>query len=154
MNVFDDTWDDTPYPTPEGWEQRTKGLLPRGARLAMRLYELPAAQTQAPYHFHHGSEEALVVLAGRPTLRTPEGERELAPGDVVFFPTGADGAHQVVNHADEPARYLFAASHAYPEVVEYPDSGKLAALSPLGPLWSMHRRTEAVDYFDGEQPQA
>jgi uncharacterized cupin superfamily protein len=152
MNVFADDWDETPYPTPPGWEQRTKALLPPGRALGLRLYELPPGQTQVLYHFHHGNEEALVVLRGRPTVRTPDGERELAPGDVVFFPTGPDGAHQVLNRADEPARYLLAASHVSPEVVEYPDSGKVLALSRLGPLWTMHRRSDAVDYFEGEQP--
>ncbi|HET7573150.1 MAG TPA: cupin domain-containing protein [Gaiellaceae bacterium] len=154
MNVFDDVWDEAPYPTPPGWEQRTKALLPRGGRLGMRLYELPPGQTQVVYHFHHGNDEAVVVLQGRPTVRTPEGERELEPGEVVFFPTGPDGAHQLFNRSDEPARYLIAASHVSPEVVEYPDSGKVLALSQVGPLWTMHRRADAVDYFDGEEPRA
>jgi uncharacterized cupin superfamily protein len=154
MNVFDDAWDETPYPTPPGWEQRTKALLPSGQTLGMRLYELPPGQTQALYHFHHGNEEAVVVLSGAPTLRTPEGERALAPGDVMFFPSGPEGAHQLYNERNGPARYLIAASHVSPEVVEYPDSGKVLALSRLGPLWTMHRREDAVDYFDGEQPRA
>jgi uncharacterized cupin superfamily protein len=153
MNVLDDEWDETPYPTPPGWEQRTKALLPSGGSLGMRLYELPPGQTQVLYHFHHGNEEAVVVLRGRPTVRTPEGERVLGPGDVVHFPHGAEGAHQLFNEGDEPARYLFAASHVSPEVVEYPDSGKVLALSRLG-LWTMHRREDAVDYFDGEQPRS
>ena len=154
MNVFDDAWDETPYPTPPGWEQRTKALLPSGNTLGMRLYELPPAQTQVLYHFHHGNDEAVVVLSGTPTVRTPEGERVLAPGDVVFFPHGPEGTHQLYNEADEPARYLIAASHVSPEVVEYPDSGKLLALSRSGPLWTMHRREDAVDYFDREHPRA
>jgi uncharacterized cupin superfamily protein len=153
VNVFDEEWDETPYPTPPGWEQRTKALVPRGHALGMRLYELPPGQTQVLYHFHHGNEEAVVVLRGQPTVRTPAGERVLEPGEVVFFPSGPDGAHQLFNAGDEPARYLIAANHASPEVVEYPDSGKVLALSKLGPLWSMHRRDDAVDYFDGEEPQ-
>lgn len=48
--------------------------------LAMSVYELLPGQTQCPYHFHHGNDELLVVLRGTPTLRTPEGERELRPG--------------------------------------------------------------------------
>ncbi len=151
MNVFDEEWDETPYPTPSGWEQRTKALVPRGHALGIRLYELPPGQTQVLYHFHHGNEEAVVVLRGQPSVRTPAGERVLEPGEVVFFPSGPDGAHQLFNAGDEPARYLIAANHASPEVVEYPDSGKVLALSKLGPLWSMHRRDDAVDYFDGEE---
>jgi uncharacterized cupin superfamily protein len=154
MNVFDDDWDETPYPTPPGWEQRTRALLPPGHGLGMRLYELPPGQTQVLYHFHHGNEEAVVVLSGTPTVRTPQGERPLVAGDVVFFAAGPDGAHQLYNASDEPARYLIAASHVSPEVVEYPDSGKVLALSRVGPLWSMHRRDAAVDYFDGERPRA
>ena len=153
MNVFDEEWDETPYPTPPGWEQRTKALLPPGHALGMRLYELPPRQTQVLYHFHHGNEEAVLVLRGQPTVRTPAGERVLEPGEVVFFPAGPDGAHQLFNASDEPARYLIAAHHASPEVVEYPDSGKVLALSKLGPLWSMHRRADTVDYFDGEEPR-
>lgn len=151
MNVFDEEWDETPYPTPSGWEQRTKALVPRGHALGIRLYELPPGQTQVLYHFHHGNDEAVVVLRGQPSVRTPAGERVLEPGEVVFFPSGPDGAHQLFNGGDEPARYLIAANHASPEVVEYPDSGKVLALSKLGPLWSMHRRDDAVDYFDGEE---
>jgi uncharacterized cupin superfamily protein len=150
VNVYDGEWDETPYPTPPGWEQRTKGLLPAARDLGLRLYELPPGQQQVAYHFHHGNEEAVVVLRGTPTVRTPEGERELAAGDVVFFPKGPDGAHQMLNRSEEPALYLIAASHASPEVVEYPDSGKVLALSRLGPLWTMHRRADAVDYFEGE----
>ena len=41
------------------------------------------------------------MLAGRPTLRTPEGERELAPFDAAFFPIGPDGAHQIRNDTAE-----------------------------------------------------
>jgi len=154
MNVYDEQWKPTPYPTPPGWEQQTKPLLPPGHELGMRLYELPPGQTQVAYHFHHGNEEALLVLRGRPTVRTPEGERELAAGDVVFFSKGPDGAHQVVNRSDEPALYVIAANHASPEVVEYPDSGKVLALSRIGPLWTMHRRADTADYFDGEEAQA
>jgi len=153
MNVFDEQWDVTPYPTPPGWEQRTKALVPPGHALGMRLYELPPGQTQVLYHFHHGNEEAVVVLSGKPTVRTPAGERVLEPGDVIFFPAGSDGAHQLFNAGDQPARYLIAANHASPEVVEYPDSGKVLAVSKLGPLWSMHRRDDVVDYFDGEEPR-
>ena len=72
MNVFADEWDD-PFPPTPGWEQHVKRLVPRGHDLGMSLYELPSGQTQVAYHFHHGNEEALLVLRGRPTVRTPNG---------------------------------------------------------------------------------
>ena len=43
-----------------------------------------------------------------------------------------------------------AAASTSPEVVEYPDSGKVAALARTGPLWSMHLKEHAVGYWDGE----
>jgi uncharacterized cupin superfamily protein len=156
-NAFADDWEDL-YPQIEGWRSNIRRLAPPGNSLGMSLYELLPGQTQCPYHFHHGNEELVLVLRGRPTLRTRDGERELEPGDAVHFPTGPDGAHQIVNRTEEPARYVVAAAHASPEIVEYPDSGKLASMSRGesqrgGPLWTIHRLGDAADYFDGEQPR-
>jgi uncharacterized cupin superfamily protein len=156
-NVFAEDWEDL-YPQIEGWRSNVRRLARSGSKLGMSVYELLPRQTQCPYHFHHGNEELILVLRGRPTLRTPDGERELEPGDAVHFPTGAEGAHQVVNRTDEPARYVVAAAHVSPEIVEYPDSGKFAAMarsqSQRGqPLGTIHRLDDEVDYFDGEKPR-
>lgn len=157
-NAFAVEWDD-PYPQVDGWRSNVGRLVAPGATLGMSAYELHPGQTQCPYHFHHGNEELVLVLAGRPTLRTPEGEEELVPGDVVHFPRGAAGAHQILNRTDEPARYVVADSKVSPEVVEYPDSAKLAAMAQTesqrgGPIWTVHRLDDRVDYFDGEAPHA
>jgi len=156
-NAFADDWDD-PFPPMEGWRSHVKRLVPPGNDLGMSVWELLPRQTQVPYHFHHGTEELMLVLRGRPTLRTPEGERELEAGAAVHFPKGPAGAHQVINRTDEPVRYILASSNASPEIVEYPDSGKIAAASRLDSqrgerLWSV-LRLEDVDYFDGEEPKA
>jgi uncharacterized cupin superfamily protein len=123
---------------------------PAGATLAHAVWELAPGSKPIDYHFHHGSEETIVVLRGRATLRTPEGERELAEGDVVHFARGPEGAHAVGNGGDEPVRYLMAAAHPTPEVVEYPDRGTLAVMARTetaagGPLFSIHRLGDAVD---------
>jgi uncharacterized cupin superfamily protein len=152
-NVFDDEWDEI-YPPTDGWRSNVKRLVPPGHTLGMSVVELLPGQTQTPYHFHHGNEELLMVLSGTPTLRTPDGERELQPGDFAFFPKGPDGAHQVVNRSDEPARYVLGDSKVSPEIVEYPDSGKIASMSRETKLWTIQRLGEAVDYFDGEEPRA
>lgn len=152
-NVFDDEWEEI-YPPTEGWRSNVRRLVPRGHTLGMSVIELLPGQTQTPYHFHHGNEELLLVVGGTPTLRTPDGERELKAGDVVFFPKGPEGAHQMVNRSDKPARYVVADSKVSPEIVEYPDSGKIASMSRETQLWTIHRLREAVDYFDDEQPRA
>ena len=77
------------------------------------------------YHFHHGTKELLVVLRGRLTLRTHEGERELGEGEVVAFPRGLDGAHGTVNRTDAPIRYLMVGEHSPLDVIEYPDRGTM-----------------------------
>ena len=156
-NAFEDEWEDI-YPPIEGWRSNVRRLVPPGNTLGMSVYELLPHQTQCPYHFHHGNEELILVLRGRPTLRIPAAERELEPGDVVHFPRGAAGAHNVVNRTDEPVRYVVADAKVTPEIVEYPESGKLAAMARTesqhgSALWSVHRLGDEVDFFDGEEPK-
>ena len=128
-----------------------------GATLSSAVWELEPGARQAPYHFHHGGEELLIVLTGTPTLRSPDGERELRAGEVVHFARGPDGAHQVSNRSDAVVRYVIAAAQGSPEIIEYPDSGKIAAMartetSAGGPLFTVNRLEDAVDYYDGESP--
>jgi uncharacterized cupin superfamily protein len=151
-NVFADEWQEI-YPPAEGWRSNQRRIVPPGHTLGMSVIELLPGQTQSPYHFHHGNEELLLVLGGRPTLRTPEGEHELGAGDAVFFPTGPGGAHQLINRTGESARYVIADAKVSPEIVQYPDSGKIAAMSRPAQFWSIHRLDDAADFFDGEEPQ-
>ena len=140
-NIWADEWDEV-----EDWSAgggRSKSLVPRaGAQLGASLYGLEPGNFNV-FHFHHGSEELLIVLRGRPTLRTQEGERVLAEGEVVHFPPGPDGSHGVRNDGDEVVRYLVAGIRVTPEVVEYPDLGQITAqartASQTGDrLWLIH----------------
>src|ERR1700751_5081060 len=85
-------------------------------QLGGTLYELAAGADGVPLHLHHGLEELVVVIAGTPTLRTLEGEFELAAGDVVAFPRGRRGAHALANRSDAPARYLMVSTKVMPEI--------------------------------------
>ena len=100
-----------------------------GTRLGAAVWELAAGSDGVPYHFHHGTEELLIVLRGRPLLRAADGERELAEGEVVHFPPGPEGAHKLSNPTDEAVRYIMAAVHTSPDIVEYPDEGTYAAFA-------------------------
>ena len=140
-NIWSDDWD-----AGEDWSGgggRSKGLVPHAVeRLGASLYELGPGNFNV-LHFHHGSEELLIVLRGRPTLRTQEEERILAEGEVVHFPVGPDGAHGVRNDTDEPVRYVVAGIRVSPEVVEYPDLKQVTAQAPTGSqtgerLWLIH----------------
>jgi uncharacterized cupin superfamily protein len=116
-----------------------------GSRLGLSVYALRPGQSICPYHWE-SDEEWLIVLAGRPTLRTPDGEQELGPWDTVCFPAGPDGAHKVTNRTDEPARVAMASTRNEPAVAGYPDSNKIGVWPP-GKLF---RLDDAVDYFEGE----
>jgi uncharacterized cupin superfamily protein len=121
----------------------------------MSLWEVPPGETAYPYHHHLTEEELLLVLDGQPSLRTPEGWRELSEGEIVAFPRGEQGAHQLVNRTQDTVRFLAISTSGEPDIVIYPDSGKLGAFERLpqgGGLRAMYRMADTVDYHDGEQP--
>jgi uncharacterized cupin superfamily protein len=138
---------------PEGFRA---GMFRLGGRLGaertgVTLYELPPGQAVCPYHYEYGEEEWAIVLAGRPSLRTPSGSEQLEPLDVVFFPRGPEGAHQLRNDADTPARVLMWSEVAAPAVTVYPDSDKIG-------IWTGNKaddmlavRSSAVEYYHGEE---
>jgi len=115
-----------------------------GASLGASVWELQPGGSQFVYHFHHGSEELLVVLRGTPTVRMEDGDHELAEGDVVTFPRGPEGGHQIRNDADSAARVLVVSTNASPDVAEYPETGKLAAI--VEGRHRYHRTADAVEH--------
>jgi uncharacterized cupin superfamily protein len=151
FNLNGDEWDrveDRP-----GWRSKDAWV---GAHIDAELiggsmYELEPGDRLWPYHTHHANEEWMIVLRGRPTLRTPEGERELGEGDVVCFRRGKDGFHQVCNRTDEPIRVLMLSTLIAPDLVEYPDSGKVGARSVAGERVLLSRPGPILDYWDGEE---
>jgi hypothetical protein len=78
------------------------------------------------------------------TLRHPEGQDVLAVGDMVVFPEGPDGAHQLINESAAATRVLILSTMREPYGCAYPDSGKLSTLG------GVFRIGDAVDYWDGE----
>ena len=114
------------------------------------LYELPPGEKTWPYHYEQGAEEWLLVVSGKPTLRSQDGEQELEPGDVVVFPEGPAGAHQVRNGTDEAVRVVFFSSKTPLAIVHYPDSGKVGIWSQAEGYQAMLRDEPKLDYWDGE----
>jgi uncharacterized cupin superfamily protein len=86
--------------------------------------ELDPGEGSDPYHFVYGREEWLLVLAGTPTLRHPDGEDRLEAGDLVCFPDGPAGAHRLLNRGDSLVRALFLTTTGLPANVGYPDTGE------------------------------
>jgi uncharacterized cupin superfamily protein len=122
------------------------GPLVGGEQLGLTVYEIGPGQSICPYHYEFGEEEWLIALVGRPTLRTPDGERELEAWDCAFFPIGDAGAHKVTNRTDETVRVCMWSNRIDVSTSVYPDSEKVGA-HPPGKLF---RLADAVDYFTGE----
>ena len=158
-NLFEPEWDggqDRPGFT---YRRAKLGAQARAEQLGASLYELPPGETAFPYHWHSGNEELLIVVAGEPSLRTEDGWRQLQEGEVVSFPRGGRGAHQVTNRSSQPARILVVSEMNAPDVVAQPDSGKLLAAtrppggeSGEGDFFGTFRRSDEVDYWEGEEP--
>jgi uncharacterized cupin superfamily protein len=91
--------------------------------LGASLIELLPGASAGPLHMHYGVEEMFFVLAGRPVVRTAAGDERLAPGDVIYFPEGPEGLHDISNPADEPARLIGISTKRFPDVVVYPERG-------------------------------
>jgi uncharacterized cupin superfamily protein len=118
----------------------------RAEQIGGSLYELDEGERSFPYHYHHGVEEWLLVVEGAPVVRTPSGERALAPGDVLCFPSGPEGVHAIRG----PGRVLVLSHGASPSISVYPDSDKLGARPGDEADRLNFRRADAVDYWDGE----
>ncbi|HEX6699372.1 MAG TPA: cupin domain-containing protein [Gaiellaceae bacterium] len=137
----------------DGFRHRRVAVGPRlgaGELLGATLYELPPGEKTWPYHYELGCEEWLVVVSGRPTLRTADGERELQPGDVAAFPPGPDGGHQIANRTEEPCRVLLLSSKSPVAIVRYPDSGKTGLWTQSDGYIAMLRDEPSLDYWEGE----
>jgi uncharacterized cupin superfamily protein len=120
-----------------------------GARvIGASVWEVGAGFKGGPYHYHPGVEEWLYAVSGAPVLRTPEGERTLAPGELVAFAAGPEGAHTV--HGPGRVVMFSAGDRGWGEAFAsvYPDSGKIAAAGPV--MFRLadaleHRRTDAAE---------
>jgi uncharacterized cupin superfamily protein len=143
--------------------ERPEGFRARRARIGYELgseligaslWELPPGEAAYPYHFHYSDEEIVIVLSGRPSLRTANGVRELEEGEALRFPLGEEGAHQILNRSEQTATFLAISSSGRTDVVVYPDSDKIGFGERLprgGGLRAFFHRRDGVEYFDGEQ---
>lgn len=129
-------------------------------KLGYNVTVVPPGKAAFPFHSHTVNEEMFVILSGSGELRLGDRAYPLRAGDVVACPPGGpETAHQIRNTGQEELRYLAVGTTQYPEITEYPDSGKFGVVHrvPGAPGEPSHRvfrhigRPEnAVDYWDGE----
>jgi uncharacterized cupin superfamily protein len=150
FNLYGDEWDETRGR--EGWRIKEAFVGHRigGDLIGASMAEVEPGDKLWPYHTHYANEEWVIVLRGQPTLRTPEGERALREGDVVCFPRGKDGAHQISNRTDATVRVLMLSSMIVPDIVQYLDTGKVSARNAAGEYIMLARPGPTVEYWEGE----
>jgi uncharacterized cupin superfamily protein len=156
-NVYHPEWDAEQDRPPFSWRRSRIGRQAGSGELGASLFELAPGASSFPLHAHHANEELIVVMEGRPTLRTLEGERELDRGEVVACRMGRSGAHRLDNRSEETVRVLIVSTMNAPELSEYPDSGKALARNyppggepPPDQIELIGKPEESVDYFEGE----
>lgn len=135
----------------EDYEYYRRNFIPRGyaKETMVSIYEIPPLKSAYPYHYHHKDEETFYIISGEGMLKTPEGERKVTAGDLLFFPANENGAHKLTNTSSkENLVYLdFDVVHDL-DVAVYPDSNKIG-------VWGkgvnkVYKMDENVDYYEGE----
>ena len=135
----------------DDYEYFRRKFVPFGAagNTAVSVYEIPPHKAAYPYHFHHKNEETFYIISGEGILRTPDGERKVCAGELLFFPTGREGAHKLTNCSDtQNLVYIdFDAVHDV-DIAVYPDSEKIG-------IWGkginkLYHEGDDAAYYDGE----
>lgn len=145
----------------EGFECRIApvGLALDSRKLGFNVTVVPPGKRAFPYHAHRGNEEMFFILEGEGSVRIDGAVHPIRKGDFISLPSGRDSAHQIINDSKAPVRYLAVSTMELPDVVEYPDSGKLGVVAgtpggrPASEESVRHftRLKDGVDYWEGEE---
>jgi uncharacterized cupin superfamily protein len=151
-------WTEHSYGEKFGYRRKSPSSAADGEKLGCSLYEVPPGRRAWPYRYHLANEEAIYILEGSGTLRIDGEEIWVSKGDYVALLARVDGAHQLVNSLEAVLRYLCFSTMLEPDVMVYPDSGKIGIFggaAPGGPneertLSKFLRGDAEVSYYDGE----
>ncbi|MEO0912708.1 MAG: cupin domain-containing protein [Pseudomonadota bacterium] len=127
--------------------------------LGCMYIEVEPGKRGFPFHSHLGNDEMFVILEGTGTYRFGEAEYPIKAGDVCAAPRGGpETAHQIINTGETTLKYLGISTSNDPDICEYPDSGKYAAIgiAPGQSFFDAHlkvvsRREDGRDYWEGEE---
>jgi uncharacterized cupin superfamily protein len=126
--------------------------------LGCTLTVVPPGKRAYPFHRHHVIDELFYVLDGSGTCRIGDASFPVRAGDLIAAPAGAE-AHQIVNTSDRELRYLGFSTIGSVDIVEYPDSGKMAAAAGIRnadfttATFKTMGRVQPAGYFDDESPK-
>jgi uncharacterized cupin superfamily protein len=125
--------------------------------LGCTLTVVPPGKRAFPFHRHHVIHELFFMLAGTGEYRLGDKTYPVRAGDVIAAPAGGE-AHQLINTGLDELRYLSLSTLGEVDVVDYPDSGKMAVAAGIKnadmktATYRAVGRIAAADYWDGETP--
>ena len=118
-------------------------------KLGYNLTAVPSGKRAYPFHNHRSNEEMFYILEGRGEVRIGADTFPIRAGDFIACPPGGpELAHQIVNTGTGELKYLAVSTMQYPEVCEYPDSGKIGVLGDS--IRYVNRTDSQVGYWEGE----
>ena len=86
-----------------------------------------------------------------PTLRHADGEAVLDPGDILCFPEGPTGAHQLLNQSEGAVRLIiFSTPTGRPMSAFYPDDDTVLVRVSDHEGFLFRLSDQIEDYWDGE----
>jgi len=120
------------------------------------LVVVPPGKSACPMHRHHVRDELFFVLEGEGLARL-DGERvPIRAGDIIAAPAGKE-AHQILNTGRVELRYLALSVENPVDIIEYPDSGKVAVgagfIPGALPSIDLLGRITPASYYDGEEAE-
>jgi uncharacterized cupin superfamily protein len=131
------------------------GLLVGLTGLGCAVHVVPPGKRAFPFHRHHVADEMFFILSGTGEYRVGDKTYPLRGGDFVGAPAGGE-AHQIINTGKEDLRYLGFSTIGSVDLVDYPDSGKIAVAAGVKnadfktATYAKVGRMQSADYYDGE----
>ena len=123
--------------------------------LGCSVHIVPPGKKAFPFHRHHVMDELFYIVSGSGHYRYGEETMPVRAGDIVGAPAGTK-AHQLINTGSEDLRYLGISSGGNVDIVDYPDSKKVAMAAGVKnadfktATYAAVGRINTTDYFDGE----
>jgi uncharacterized cupin superfamily protein len=125
--------------------------------LGISYSEVQPGKSSCPFHNHHVEDELFIILEGEGTYRFGKQSYPIKAGDVLGAPAGGqETPHQIINSSGDELRYIAFANHGRADVIEYPDSGRIAVDIAHGndknppSIFSTAGQISPLGYWDGE----
>jgi uncharacterized cupin superfamily protein len=123
--------------------------------LGCAVHVVPSSKCAFPFHRHHVIDEMFFILSGTGEYRLGDKTFSVRSGDFVAAPAGGE-AHQIINAGADDLRYLAFSTVGSVDLVDYPDSGKIAVAAGIKnadfktATYAKVGRMQPADYYDGE----